>query len=568
MANVNVTIDEKAGAVPGGITVLEAARLLGVDIPTLCDHPAIAPIGACRICLVEVENQRVLQPACTFPVSEGMTVHTESPKVLDARRFVLQLLFSERNHYCMFCQMSGSCELQNLAYRYGLNHWIFDRPFPRLPVDASRDFFAMDHNRCILCRRCIRACDQLVGNGTLGLKHRGASTMVIADMDVPFGESSCVSCGTCLQVCPTGTLMDRASAYMGATKEITRVTSTCNLCSIGCGVELVVRGNRVIRVEGDWDTEPNKGLICEIGRFHLLFDKRARMRQPLVKALGTTGQDGLVAASWDEALDKVAAELAAAGAKACTVVSGYASSETAAAACQLPGDKMLMEPAANGASPACLDALDEADVVIVAGSDLAENHQVAGFAIKRGVRHRGARLLLLAKGKNGLDDWAYHKWAPDQADKAVAIAREAQAPVIVYTADNEALAAQLGAALPDAKRVYLPAGGNTLGLAAANIAAFQANDATAYYVVAGEAKEIPPDLRVALEKARFVAVQASFREPWEGLADVLLPSPLLFEKTGSVTNAEGRTVQIVAAVKTSLKAEDQVVKELIARTHR
>lgn len=354
--------------------------------------------------------------------------------------------------------------------------------------------------------------------------------------------------------------MDRASAYMGATKEITRVKSTCNLCSVGCGVELVVRGNRVIRVEGDWDAEPNKGLICEIGRFHLLFDKRARVREPLVK-----GQDGLASASWDVALGKVAAALKAADAKACTVVSGCATSETAAALGRLPGATMLMEPAANGGAQTSLAALDEADVVIVAGTDLTENHQVAGFAIKRGVRHRGVRLLLLAEGENGLDDWSFRKWAPAEADRAVAIAREAQTPVIVYTAGGDELAAKLGAALPAARQVYLPAGGNTLGLAAAGITAFQANGATAYYVVAGETKAIAPDLRAALEKAAFVAVQTAFREPWEGLADVILPSPLLFEKTGTVTNAEGRTARIAAAVKTSLKAEDEVVKELGAR---
>ena len=559
MASVNVTIDDKEGAVPGDSTVLEAARLLGVDIPTLCDHPAIEPIGACRMCLVEVQNQRALQPACTFPVSEGMVVATESPKVQDARRFVLQLLFSERNHYCMFCQMSGSCELQDLAYRYGLDHWIFDRPFPKMPVDASRDYFAMDHNRCILCRRCIRACDNLVGNGTLGLKHRGAQTMVIADMDVPFGESSCVSCGTCLQVCPTGALMDRASAYMGATKEITRVKSSCNLCSVGCGVDLVVRGNRVIRVEGDWDAEPNEGLICEIGRFHLLFDKRARVREPLVR-----GSSGMEVATWEAALGKVASELEAAGAKACTVVSGYTCNETAAALRGLPGDKMLMEPAPDASTTTCLSALDEADVVIVAGTDLTVNHQVAGFAIKRGVRHRGVRLLLLAEGENGIDDWAFRKWAPAEAAKATAIAREAESPVIVYTAGGEALAAELAAAIPEAQRVYLPAGGNTLGLAAAGITtAFQANGATAYYVVAGEAKELAPELRAALEGAHFVAVQASFREPWEGLADVILPSPLLFEKAGTVTTAEGREAHIAAAVQTPLKAEAQVVQELV-----
>ncbi|MGC8838418.1 MAG: 2Fe-2S iron-sulfur cluster-binding protein, partial [Anaerolineae bacterium] len=239
MATVNITINGQKILAKPGQTVLEAALDAGVDIPRLCHHPAVKPYGACRVCLVEITGQRTLQPACTFPVSEGMEVFTESPKVVEARRFVLYLLFSERNHYCMYCQMSGDCELQALAYRYGLDYWKYPRPFTPLPVDASRTYFVMDHNRCILCRRCVRACGELVGNYTLGVRQRGANTMICADLNVPFGESTCLSCGTCLQVCPTGALMDRRSAYRGLEKDVERVKSVCAVCSVGCGVELV-----------------------------------------------------------------------------------------------------------------------------------------------------------------------------------------------------------------------------------------------------------------------------------------------------------------------------------------
>ena len=221
MATVQITINGQEIAAQAGQTILQAAREAGIDIPTLCEHPQLEPIGACRICLVEVEKQRTLQPACTFKISEGMVVHTESEKVVESRKFVLELLFSERNHYCMYCQMSGDCELQNLGYRYGLDSWQYPRPYTPLSVDATRQYFVMDHNRCILCRRCIRACQELVGNYTLGLGGRGANSMIVADMDVPFGNSSCISCGTCLQVCPTGALMDRHSAYRGREKRST-----------------------------------------------------------------------------------------------------------------------------------------------------------------------------------------------------------------------------------------------------------------------------------------------------------------------------------------------------------
>ena len=134
MATVNVTIDGREIAAQPGQTVLEAAQSAGIDIPTLCHHPALEPIGACRICLVEIEKLPALQPACTFQVTSGIVIHTESDKVIESRRFVLQLIFSERNHFCMYCQMSGDCELQDLAYRYGLDSWLYPRPYAPLPV--------------------------------------------------------------------------------------------------------------------------------------------------------------------------------------------------------------------------------------------------------------------------------------------------------------------------------------------------------------------------------------------------------------------------------------------------
>ena len=212
MAIVNITINgQKLEAKPGQ-SVLQASRDAGIDIPVLCDHPALASQGACRLCLVEIERQRTLQPACTYPVTEGMVVQTESEKVVAARKFVLEMLFSERIHYCMYCPVSEGegktdCELQAAAYRYGLDSWQYAPNYAKKwPVDASRKYFLMDHSRCILCRRCIRACDEVVANHTLGLRERGARTMVVADGGVPFGASSCVSCGSCCRSAPPALL--------------------------------------------------------------------------------------------------------------------------------------------------------------------------------------------------------------------------------------------------------------------------------------------------------------------------------------------------------------------------
>ena len=372
MATVQITINGQEIAAQAGQTILQAAREAGIDIPTLCEHPQLEPIGACRICLVEVEKQRALQPACTFRISEGMVVHTESEKVVEARKFILELLFSERNHYCMYCQMSGDCELQNLGYRYGLDSWQYPRPYTPLSVDATRQYFVMDHNRCILCRRCIRACQELVGNYTLGLGGRGANSMIVADMNVPFGNSSCISCGTCLQVCPTGALMDRFSAYRGRDKEVDRVPSTCAACSVGCGVELISRDNQLLRIEGDWDAEVNSGILCVAGRFDPLLDNRRRLFTPMVRENGE-----LRPATWDQAIAAAAKKLSAAdAADVSALATPRATSESLTQFAELfkgmgAGNVGSIQavPEFLAQAEGSIASLDEADLYLVVGAE-------------------------------------------------------------------------------------------------------------------------------------------------------------------------------------------------------
>ncbi len=156
MVKIRITMNGSEVLAPQGVTILDAAKSVGINIPTLCHHPKLEPIGACRICVVEVKGQRSLVTSCTFPVFEGMEVETESPKVVAARKLILDMLFSERNHYCPFCEMSGDCELQNLGYLYGIDHWVFPTYTRAFPVDSTRTYFFMDQNRCVLCQRCVR----------------------------------------------------------------------------------------------------------------------------------------------------------------------------------------------------------------------------------------------------------------------------------------------------------------------------------------------------------------------------------------------------------------------------
>ncbi len=564
MALVNVTIDGREIKAQAGQTILEAALAAGIDIPTLCHHPALEPIGACRLCLVEVERQRNLQPACTFKVTDGMVVHTESEKVVKTRRFLLELLFSERNHYCMYCQMSGDCELQSLAYRYGLDSWLYPRPYTPMPVDATREYFVMDHNRCILCRRCVRACQELVGNYTLGLRGRGLNTMVVADTDVPFGESSCLSCGTCLQVCPTGALMDRHSAYRGVAEEVERTRSTCLECSVGCGVELIVRDNHLLRVEGDWDADVNRGLLCADGRFESLRDGQARIRSPMVRRDGE-----LQEVSWDEALEAIAAGVKELGDDSLVaLVSSRATNEALSAFAQTFKTAVSLVPI-----PSCLKEaegslaeLDEADLFLVVGTDLDVSHKVVGMAVRRGLMNRGARLVIVGEG--GPADMAHYKFTADEVEKAVALARGASSPAVVYGAGAGELLDTLRESLGDkATFLGLVPGSNARGLLAAGIAGeAEVNGAKGAFVFAAD-ETVDGDLLERLSNVEFLVVQASYENPLLERADVVLPATVWAEKSGTITNTEGRTQKINAVLQPPAGVRDdlEVLEALATR---
>ena len=191
-------------------TILEVARQNGIFIPTLCNLEGLTPIGACRLCLVEIKGVSRLLPACVTRVEEGMEVYTQSERLQKYRRMVLELLFSERNHICSVCVVNGHCELQSMAQILGMTHVSVPYRFPRLPVDASHERFVVDHNRCILCTRCARVCDEIEGAHTWDVMGRGIDSRVITDLNQPWGESeTCTSCGKCVNVCPTGALFEK-----------------------------------------------------------------------------------------------------------------------------------------------------------------------------------------------------------------------------------------------------------------------------------------------------------------------------------------------------------------------
>jgi bidirectional [NiFe] hydrogenase diaphorase subunit len=205
-----LVIDGKNVSARAGQTILEVARENNIEIPTLCHLDGLSDVGACRLCVVEIKDGSKLLPACVTSVFEGMEVTTDSDRLRRHRRTILELLFAERNHICSVCVANGHCELQTLAQNQGVTHVRLPYRSPELPVDASHERFTIDHNRCIMCTRCVRVCAEIEGAHVWDVMGRGIDAMIVADLHEEWGKSSCTRCGKCVQVCPTGALFDKS----------------------------------------------------------------------------------------------------------------------------------------------------------------------------------------------------------------------------------------------------------------------------------------------------------------------------------------------------------------------
>jgi predicted molibdopterin-dependent oxidoreductase YjgC len=312
-AKVKLTIDGKDITVDEGTTILDAAEQYGIHIPTLCHHAALSSWGGCRICAVEVDGAPRLVASCVMPVRDGMAVVTINERILEARRTILEFLFAERNHYCMFCAQSGDCELQSLAYELQMDHLTVPTSYQEFPVDTTDDNTVIDHNRCILCGRCVRACQEIAGSYVLNYQNRGSRTLIVKDLNEMTEDSNCASCGICVQVCPTGAIYDRHRthyAVKGKPKDWQTVESICPGCGLLCPTVTFVKDNNILKIEGKLNGDrPDHGQLCPKGRFEPLKYAGKRLTQPMIrKANGRW-----VPETWEKALALVADKLSAVG---------------------------------------------------------------------------------------------------------------------------------------------------------------------------------------------------------------------------------------------------------------
>ncbi len=237
MSAITLTINNELFGAVTGQTILEVAREHGIEIPTLCHLDGLEAHGGCRLCLVELQGSSRPQPACTTRVSEGMVITTDTDRLTEYRKMLVELLLAERNHTCSICVQNSNCELQSLAARLGVDHVRFDYLHQFLPMDASRERFTLDHNRCILCLRCVRVCDAVEGAHTWDVRGRGTASRIMADLDQPWGSSnSCTDCGKCVQLCPTGALYKKGATVGEMKKErsfLNRILKRRRMATLG-----------------------------------------------------------------------------------------------------------------------------------------------------------------------------------------------------------------------------------------------------------------------------------------------------------------------------------------------
>jgi len=414
---ITLTIDGVQVTVPAGTSLMRAAAENSINIPKLCATDSLDPFGSCRLCLVEIEGRRGYPASCTTPAEAGMVVRTQSPKLQEIRKGVMELYISDHPLDCLTCPANGNCELQDMAgvtglrevrYGYeGANHL-------KLKKDESNPYFTFDSSKCIVCNRCVRACEETQGTFALTISGRGFDARVSAGQNEPFMQSECVSCGACVEACPTATLTEKSVIWLGQAEH--SITTTCAYCGVGCSLKAEMKGNQVVRMVPARDGKANEGHACVKGRFAWGYaTHKDRILKPMIRAKIT---DPWKEVSWDEALDYAASEFKRIQAKhgrdaiggivssRCTNEEGYLvqklvraafgnnNVDTCARVCHSPTGYGLKTTLGESAGTQTFKSVEKADVILVIGANPTDGHPVFASRMKKRLR-QGARLIVI-----------------------------------------------------------------------------------------------------------------------------------------------------------------------------
>jgi len=413
---VTLEIDGFKVTAPAGTSVMRAASSIGIEIPKLCATDSVEPFGSCRLCVVQVEGGRGLPASCTTPIWEGMKVVTQNQKLADVRRGVMELYISDHPLDCLTCSANGDCELQDMAGAVGLREVRYHPIETHLDAkkDTSNPYFSFDPSKCIVCSRCVRACEEVQGTFALTIDGRGFDSKVSAGQNESFMESECVSCGACVQACPTATLMETSVIENGLPEHA--IVTTCAYCGVGCSFRAEMKGEQVIRMVPNKDGKANHGHSCVKGRFAFGYaTHKDRITQPMIRA---SIEDAWKEVSWEEAIDYAASEMKRIQAKygkdsvggitssRCTneevyimqklIRAGFGNNnvDTCARVCHSPTGYGLKQTFGESSGTQDFDSVMKADVILIIGANVTDGHPVFGSQMKKRLR-QGAKLIVV-----------------------------------------------------------------------------------------------------------------------------------------------------------------------------
>ncbi|MGH6638814.1 MAG: formate dehydrogenase subunit alpha [Polaromonas sp.] len=414
---VTLDIDGMQVTVPKGTSLMRAAVDAGVQVPKLCATDSLEPFGSCRLCLVEIDGRKGYPASCTTPAETGMKVRTQSPKLQELRKGMMELYISDHPLDCLTCPANGDCELQDMAGVTGLREvrYGFDGAnHLKARKDESNPYFTYDPSKCIVCNRCVRACEETQGTFALTIQGRGFESRVSAGQDQPFMESECVSCGACVQACPTATLQEKSVIWLGQAEH--SVTTTCAYCGVGCGFKAEMKGSEVVRMVPWKDGQANEGHSCVKGRFAWGYaTHKDRMLKPMIRKKIT---DPWQEVSWDEAVNYAASEFRRIQARhgresvggitssRCTneetylvqklvrAAFGNNNVDTCARVCHSPTGYGLKQTLGESAGTQTFKSVEKADVIMIIGANPTDGHPVFASRMKKRLR-QGAKLIVV-----------------------------------------------------------------------------------------------------------------------------------------------------------------------------
>jgi NADH-quinone oxidoreductase subunit G len=553
---VRVIVDEREVHVPKGTGIVETALAAGVEIPVFCYEPRLGDgIGACRMCLVEIEGIPKLQTACTTTAADGMVVHTArtSEKAAVGQNGTLEFILVNHPLDCPVCDKGGECPLQDLTFRYGpgntrmsFDKLTFEKPIPISPT------IALDRERCILCYRCTRFSEEVSEDAQLVARNRGAMSVITTFEDEPYAGPFT---GNVTELCPVGALLPTPYRFEGRPWDITNVPSVCGMCPVGCNINVTIREGKVKRILSRNHPEVDEGWICDKGRFtfsHLRADDR------IVDPIKRVRRRGFEPVSWDEALDEAERLIRAAEGRIVTALSGSETVEHAYALARLlrglgSHEAVLPEEVSDALDSfrAPLSSIRDADVVVVLGDvPLQQSAPIVDLWV-RAARRGGARVL------TELDESAV---------------RDAERPVLIWSGPGGrggARVAELAERLGAASAFYVPSTPNGRGIADAWAAASDeepvATESVGLLIVSGDEAANDPSVRALAERADAVIAISMFHGLAVGWADLVLPGTSYLERDGTYVNLEGRLQRVRRAAIPPAPDELAWISQLAAR---